>query len=264
MTKDVISYAFYRHSRSDYESERCGVARGKFFINYLPTLIRANLSVYPDWTTRIYHDETSLEFPYFEVLKKFEEKGLIELRYSGVAETLCGSMLWRMRPMFDPSVRRFLCRDLDSLCTPRERAGVYRWTNSGIPLMGIQDSPSHSSCKLMGGMVGFDTDQLKPWSTTEKFEEAAKNLGFDLNLKGADQKVLMTLFGRQLKLKNGFHLETSKTMGGGSDPRDSCDGSARHVGGAFFAKPVRDFYDSKGYTDQRILQAEKDVGWSDA
>ena len=36
----IVSLAFFRNDASGYESERAGDARGRFFINFLPTLVR--------------------------------------------------------------------------------------------------------------------------------------------------------------------------------------------------------------------------------
>lgn len=256
----VVSYSFYRHPASDYESERCGEARGRFFVNYLPTIIRAHHSVFPDWEMRIHHDDTARQFDYFKTLERMHGKRLLRLVDMGTAHTLCGSMLWRLRPLFDPDVRYFVCRDVDSLSTPRERRAVERWVGSGKPVMSMQDSVSHRGTYIMGGMCGFDSQSqdAKRWSTWEKFEEAVRNLGIDMNQKGADQKVLGAMYAKRF-----VHLETPETLGGHDDPRDTCGGHARHIGGAFFSKPVRDWYDQNGYSLKGILEAERDCGWSD-
>lgn len=255
--KKVASYALYRHPASAYESERAGAGRGRFFAGYLPALVRAHLSVFhPEgWALQIRHDQHATAFDYWPVLARLHDKGLLNLIGMGDAHTLCGSMLWRMMPLWDDEVDVFICRDIDSLPTPRELKAVNRWLSKGeAGIHAMHDSPSHSATSLLGGMVGFRKDKVaRPTATFDDFLVTASALT-DLNKHGADQIVLNTLFRA-----DRIHNDKTETMPAPEDPRDLCDGYARHVGGAFHAGPAAAFYDKNGLTHPAILEAEKEV-----
>lgn len=254
----IASYALYRHPASAYEQERAGAGRGRFFAGYLPALVRSHLSVFqPEgWLMEIRHDERVKEFTYWPVLVALDVKELIRLVPMGEAPSLCGAMLWRMAPLWDKSVTSFICRDIDSLSTPRELKAVKRWLEAdeaGIHAM--HDSSSHSCTSLMGGMVGFRADKVAaPTSTFEDFLVVAAGIT-DLNKHGADQIVLNTLFKHER-----VHNDTTATLPDKEDRRDVCNGYSRHIGGAYHAGPVAAFYDAMGFTHPAILEAERACG----
>lgn len=255
MPKKIVSIAFFRNRHSEYESARCGEAQGKFFVNYLATFVRAHHSVFGDWKLMVHHDDRAKAFPYFGTLVRMQSRGLLVLQDCGTADTLCGSMLWRLRPVWDPAVEVVICRDLDSLPTPREKRAVDRWiADDSCWLHSMQDSPSHRSTTLMGGMVGFKAKHAKLYNSFDSFMGAVSYIGINLNQKGADQKVLAMMYGRYSQY---LRLDTPDTLGAHDDPRDRCDGHARHIGGAFHCEPVRVFYDKNGYTDPRIPECER-------
>ena len=255
--KKVASYALYRHPASAYESERAGAGRGRFFAGYLPALVRAHLSVFhPEgWQMELRHDWKAKAFEYWPVIEKLWVQGLLDLHFMVRADTLCGSMLWRMMPLWDDKTDVFICRDIDSLPTVRDLKAVDHWLEKGeAGIHAMHDSPSHSSASLLGGMVGFRKDKVaRPTATFADFLLTAAGLT-DLNQHGADQIVLRMLFGRER-----VHNDTTETLPKPEDPRDSCDGYARHIGGAYHAGPVAAWYDKTGQTHPAILEAEKEV-----
>lgn len=252
----VVSYALFRHEASAYESERAGAGRGVFFRGYLPALIRAHRSVYPDWEMRIYHDERVTVWDYFHILERMRDLHMLALVPMGPAPSLCGGMLWRLHPAFDPAVSYVICRDIDSMSTPRERRAVDRWIASGKPLHSMQDSQSHSSCRIMGGMLGFRADFMQQvYPAPDALKAAMASTGIDFNQHGADQRFLTNQLDRFDRAGN-LVLDDRESLGPKDDPRDECGGGARHIGGAYHAGPVAKWYD-ENHPDKAILDCEK-------
>lgn len=255
--KKVISTSFFRHEASEYEQPEAGEGRGRFFVNYLRSFIRAHTYVFPDWEWRIHHDERVKEYSYFRCLQRFESEGLCRLVPMDTAQYLTGSMLWRLVPCWDKDIGIVAFRDLDHLPTPREYRAVMQWVESKQAAHGIQDSESHMGTLFMGGLTSLriPCSALDRWPTFSRFKET----WFDckLNRKGADQYVLNAIL-HGIKSANDYTLDTTNTM-----PHrhvlDSCEGHARHAGGAFHVEPVVKFYDENGYTDDRILRIEREV-----
>jgi hypothetical protein len=254
--KKIYSLSFFRHPASAYESPRCGASQGRFFANFLPVVIRAFRSIFKPagWTLRIHHDPKACEFQYYEALVAFEAAGILELQMMGQAETLCGSMLWRMRPAWDNGVSRLVCRDLDSLPTVRELNALKRWEESGVPVSALHDSQSHSATALMGGMIGLRpfTPIADQWIGRSWGEFTALQLksGIDFNQHGSDQQFLNGLPNRPPVLS-----ENRESMGPRTDPRDQL---SAHIGGAFHALPAQQWYDAN-MPDDEILKIEKEV-----
>lgn len=197
--KNVVSLALFRHSSSGYESVNAGESRGRYFTNCLPAAIRGYAACYPGWTVRIHHDDSIFNTYYGDVLTKLAAEGLLELVDCGKAETLCGAMLWRMKPAADRDVSRFICRDVDSMPSAREAAAVSAWVDSELAAHVIHDSPSHTG--YMGGMMGFRADALRDIFGSDPYADAIKyagDAGIELNTHGADQHVLNRLFKARL------------------------------------------------------------------
>ena len=62
-------------------------------------------------------------------------------------------LLWRFAVASDPSVRRFLVRDADSLLTVKERVAVDDWLRSGLHFHAMRDWFTHTDL-LLAGMWG--------------------------------------------------------------------------------------------------------------
>lgn len=210
--KNVVSLALFRHSSSGYESANAGESQGRFFTNCLPAIVRGYAACYPGWTVRIHHDDSIYNTYYGDVLFKLAAEGLLELVDCGKAETLCGAMLWRMKPASDPNVERFICRDVDAIPTPREAKAVAEWIESGLPVHIIHDSPAHTG--YMGGMMGFRPDALREVIGADPYAAAiqfAADDGIDLNVHGRDQRVLNNLFKARLARSTFCSFDPSKS-----------------------------------------------------
>lgn len=254
----VYSLSFFRHPASAYESPRCGASQGRFFVNFLPIVIRAFRSIlaHDGWALRIHHDDQAREFPYFRVLKRLAEAGLLQLKDMGVAETLCGSMMWRMAPIWEHGVETVVCRDLDSLPTVRERAALDRWLAHGKPVSAMRDSVSHNGTRLLGGMVGFQADWFRETvcRTSGEWFSSARHSGLNLDMHGADQLWLESQVWPKCG-EAGAEMETTQSLGPRIDPRDLL---SNHIGGAFHAEPARKWYD-ENLPDEQIMQIEREV-----
>lgn len=182
----IISLSFFRHERSNYEIPACGVNQGIFFSNYIHSLLHAFWAVFGnEYWLEIAHDERVKEKREFRFLEELERRSLIRLRNCGEAKTLCGSMLWRMDPIFEPGVELVVCRDIDSLPMHRDRKMLEAFTASRGGVHVIHDSESHSG-PLMGGMIAVKPEHF-PFGKDEW--EAAKG-AYDLSEHGSDQRFL--------------------------------------------------------------------------
>lgn len=233
---NVFSVAFFRNWASGYESERAGAGRGVFFVNYLRSLVRNHWAVWSDWKLWIHHDEKAREFPYWKCIEKMADRGLLRIFYMGEAKKLCEAMLWRMIPCWNTDVSRVLCRDLDSLSTPRERRAVDKWISSEKAVSALHDSESHSSTALMGGLVGFKSEWVREhWNTYLYLIWKAKAHGIDLTYHGSDQNLLNTEVLPYALAEGQLLSEDRLSLG----PKGHIlDALGTHCGGAMHVDPV--------------------------
>ena len=198
--KKVYSLSFFRNDSSGYESENAGEARGKFFINFIPTIIQAAKKTFPDYEIWIYHDDRVLEFPTFQDLPSD-----VKLINMGYARELCRAMLWRIQPVLDEEVEWVVCRDVDSLPMERDYGMVEEARESGAKLHAILDSESHCG-PLMGGMIAMHAPTVR-----EKcFEVLAPSDGINYNRHGADQIHLNKLLWPAMRTEAFIHQRKTR------------------------------------------------------
>ncbi len=106
--------------------------------------------LFPEWTIRVYHGDT-VDPGYLQELASLG----VQLQPSGDAGDgpAHRGLLWRFAAAADPSVRRFLIRDADSLLTVKERVAVDDWLRSGFYFHAMRDWYSHTDL-LLAGMWG--------------------------------------------------------------------------------------------------------------
>ena len=183
----IFSLSFFRSPASGYETPACGASQGVYFKDHLPAVIRAFHAAYPGWQLWIHHDERVMDFPYFKALEKMHSGGILKLIPMGEAKTLCGSMLWRMSPLWFEDVDLVACRDIDSLPMDRDYKMLEAFEKSAGTVHALHDSESHSG-PLMGGMVAFKGPAFR-----KLYGEIPLNKlfgDFDLSKHGSDQKAL--------------------------------------------------------------------------
>jgi len=114
--------------------------------------------LFPAWSMRVYHDDT-VDPAYLALLR---ERG-VDLRQTGLPPDVPvhRKLLWRFQVASDPGVRRFLCRDADSLLTVKERVAVDAWLASALPFHAMRDWYTHTDL-LLAGMWGGVGGLLPP------------------------------------------------------------------------------------------------------
>lgn len=258
----VLSLSWFRHSSSGYETEAAGAGRGVFFVGFLQAVMRAWHHSMSGWELRIYHDDRVREFPYFKVLER-----LGVLVPMGEAKTLCGSMMWRMSPAFDPSVEAFACRDVDSLPMPRDRRMLEEFLAGGYAAHTILDSESHCG-PFMGGMVAFNSEKLRTaLGNVTTHEEMLKRFPMsDPNRHGNDQEWLNINLWPRLSDSTLIHQRREDVLypSAGAVRRvlpQECDEDrlANHIGGAFEAEKVARWYDEH-HPWPMLQEIERSVG----
>ncbi|KAF0976161.1 hypothetical protein FDP41_004836 [Naegleria fowleri] len=106
--------------------------------------------ILPGWVCRYYHDKTVPK----EVLEQLTEMGaeLVDVSDSGITGDIAG-MFWRFLVADDPTVDRYIIRDVDSRLNPREAAAIEEWIESNYAVHSMRDHPNHNY-KFNGGMWG--------------------------------------------------------------------------------------------------------------
>lgn len=202
----IVSLSFFRHDKSGYETPASGTSQGIFFSNYIRSIVHAFWAVWGgEYTLEIAHDDRVKDKREFKFLLALWSKGLVKLRDCGEAKTLCGSMLWRIDPIFNPEVELLICRDIDSLFMPRDKKMVEAFVASRGTIHGINDSESHS-IPLLGGMIAIKGEAFRKHFTSESWNHLKAS--FDLTEHGSDQKFLNSFV--YPKMKDGLITHTRK------------------------------------------------------
>lgn len=192
MSKRIVSYAYFSHPASVYQKIK-GVA-GLQFSQFLPMLVRAHHVVWPEWELRIYHDNAVTRLPYWREMKNLKAQNWLTLNNMGEARTLCGSMMWRMIPVFEPDVEYVVCRDVDSIPMPKDRRAVEEFiaTDSRFAAHVIHDAKAHAG--VMGGTLALRCASFREAVKAISLEELVSR-GVDINwdVHGADQQLLNQL-----------------------------------------------------------------------
>lgn len=170
---------------------------------------------YPDWKFRIYHDDSVPE----ETLRELSSRG-VELVKKERLDSFHG-MFWRFEVNDDPTVDRFIVRDLDSRFSVREKFCVDQWLASGQPFHAMRDHPHHTVA-IMGGMWGGTTGyfQIKP------IIDSWKRYG----QYGIDQEMLERKFWPLIK--NLCHVNDTRRDPNAEVPRNE---EGTHIGQIFEA-----------------------------
>jgi GR25 family glycosyltransferase involved in LPS biosynthesis len=106
---------------------------------------------YPDWKCWIYVHVQTVNENYINILKSFDNVRIF-LKSDPVVRSK-RFMLWRLEPILNFSVERFISRDTDTRISPREVLAVIDWIDSNKTLHIMRDHPQHYP-KILGGMYG--------------------------------------------------------------------------------------------------------------
>jgi tetratricopeptide (TPR) repeat protein len=106
--------------------------------------------LFPAWSIRVYYDAT-VDHNYVTDLGR---RG-VQLRQMILPQGQPGHrrLLWRFEAIRDPSVKRFLIRDADSLLNVKERVAVDAWLRSGCYFHAMRDWYTHTDL-ILAGMWG--------------------------------------------------------------------------------------------------------------
>lgn len=203
--KRVASYSLFWCGKDDH---------AKLYTNGLKAICRAHHVLFPGWTWRVHHDGTIDNDPNSKLLRRYESAGLVELVDLGPEQRICRAMIWRMLPVWDQSVEYTLCRDLDSLPTPRDAMAVQQFVASGCALHCMADHPQHGAA-IMGGLCGFKNDLFRNITGLRKFSDLVE--GEALDRHGDDQlvlhrKVWPRLCGHLCEHRIGGHPKTPTAL----------------------------------------------------
>ena len=131
---------------------------------------KSRSSVLSEWRMRVYHDE-SVPLPVLQALEYLGvECLLVPPQDRGpLGGQLANPRTWRFLVASDPSVARFLIRDVDSRISLREAAAVHAWAkhklSSSFPFHVMRDHPSHTiyaraGAPIQAGMWGGTRDAV--------------------------------------------------------------------------------------------------------
>lgn len=147
---------------------------------------------YPGWECWIYIHKPTVNENYINILKSFSNVKIFLKNDPYVRYTRF--TLWRLEPIMNLSVKRFISRNTDAIISPREVLAVMDWIKSDKTLHIMRDHPHHYP-KILGGMYG-----VKCSSFTNKFnwlldiEQYFIENGENVNDQGYLEKTLYYLF----------------------------------------------------------------------
>lgn len=105
---------------------------------------------FPEWEFRVYHDDSVPP----EIIQRLSALGAKLIKKESYGSF--SGMFWRFEVNDDPTVGRYMIRDLDSRFSNRERVAVDQWTTSRQPFHIIRDHPHHRRA-MLGGLWGGTT-----------------------------------------------------------------------------------------------------------
>ena len=139
-------------------------AHDKFLQGALKNVELARL-YYPDWICRFYLGSGAQAVP-AHIVQELRRQGAEVVYADSSATSSSGAtsgnaaMFARFRVATDPSVHRFLIRDVDSRLNDRESAAVAAWISSKRPVHIMRDHPTHCKYNILGGMWGATNGSL--------------------------------------------------------------------------------------------------------
>ena len=140
--RDVIAFSLWGHQRT-------------YLWGALDNLLAAP-RMYAGWQIRIYLDD-SVPAPVQAMLRELGA----DLRLQPGGQTTRQKLCWRFHVANDPTVHRFLVRDIDSVLNARERAAVDAWLDSGKTFHVMRDWWTHTDL-MLAGMWGGVAGVLPP------------------------------------------------------------------------------------------------------
>lgn len=119
--------------------------------------------IYPDWSVRIYVDNSVDK----EELKKVYDVGA-DIRLVKDTKGPFHGAYWRFLVNDDPTVNRYIIRDIDARLNFREQAAVNEWIESDKSYHIMRDHPNHRYA-IQAGMWGGKANEFKIWPLVEQW-----------------------------------------------------------------------------------------------
>ncbi len=210
--KHCVSYAYFRSPQSVYESLKGNSALQ--FEQFLPLIVRAHHVIWCGVDLVIHHDEAITSLPYWPALQRFSGAGLLRLIPCGRAERLCEAMLWRMKPVWSGEYDAVVCRDIDYIPGPYERAIFGEWLESGKAVSIIHWAPAHAG--VMGGTLSVRSGRFRELVGYPSWEAMISDSHVSLKEHGDDQHLLNRLlprFAREVLVHDFRQKETDLGQG---------------------------------------------------
>ncbi len=191
-------------------------------------LVNANLSrhIYKGWEMRVYHDD---KVP-GDVLSRLSEYPHVRL-VRMTRDPYRNPMVWRFLVASDPTVERYIIRDIDSWLSVREHEAVVEWTRSGRLFHIMRDHPSHSMYPISGGMWGGTRSAFPGMAT--------KLLSFKSSKYLADMNFLNKMVWAEAKKDLWQNDAFSCDRFGGGHPFPVQRRGLEHVGGVYIDGQLR-------------------------
>jgi hypothetical protein len=123
-------------------------------------------AVFKGWEIRVYTDGSvgsQLLTPYQDIVN------IITVNHSLRGDGTWGTM-WRLLPIWDDSVDRFLTRDVDSVPLVRDWATAYEWIRLGNPSYRWGDHEHHYSHPILAGALGLTRHALTEAQRNKLYE----------------------------------------------------------------------------------------------
>lgn len=134
--------------------------QSRYWYTLLPALL-ANWELYPGWKIRLHLAGDARAHAASKILDIItDQTDRLQVFEYGDAYQGTEPTIWRMRPLWDPNVERFLCRDIDSVPSTGELQSVNIWMRKAQPVQSIRSYHLHTTL-LMAGLCGFATTPLK-------------------------------------------------------------------------------------------------------
>lgn len=175
-------------------------AQTRYWYTVLPAII-ANLELYPGWSIRLHTTKDALQHPSSDILHKLASALPDRFQVYSFLDAYQDQepSMWRMRPLWDTNVDRFLCRDVDSVPSTHEIQAVRIWLRSNHSIQSIRSYHLHTTL-LMAGLCGFHNPPLQilrdQVPTFDDYVDIYKKHSSNPNFAwGCDQEMLKMMFG---------------------------------------------------------------------
>lgn len=173
----------------------------RYWYTLLPAVL-ANLELYPGWAIRLHVSQDVFSHPISDLLPKLSDAlpERFQVYSYGDPYTDQEPSMWRMRPLWDTGIERFLCRDVDSVPSTAEIQAVRIWLRMPHPVQSIRSYHLHITL-LMAGLCGFNNPALQPLRDAvpsfETYVELYKKHATQCPnfMWGCDQEMLKMMFG---------------------------------------------------------------------